>query len=101
MSRLLRRLGTNADPLTGFRTPRPFHEALAARLVAAEGSGTPVLVAVLDLDNFRALNAARGHAFGDDVLAAVAHELRRSAPREALLGRIGGDRFAFAADGSD
>lgn len=101
MSRILRQLGRKADALTGLITPRPFHEALAARLVDAEANGDPVLLAVLDIDDFRALNEARGHAFGDDVLEAVAAELRRAAPRGALLGRLGGDRFAFAAEGSD
>ena len=101
MSRMLRQLGRKADSLTGLTTPRPFHEALAARLVDAESKGSPLLLAVLDLDDFRTLNQARGHAFGDDVLVAVAKALRKAAPRGALLGRLGGDRFAFAAEGSD
>src|SRR4051794_36432247 len=101
MSRVLRRLGRNADPLTGLSTPRPFHEALAARLVEAEADGSQLLLAVLDIDDFRNLNQARGHAFGDDVLVAVAEALRHETPRDALIGRIGGDRFAFAVKGSD
>jgi diguanylate cyclase (GGDEF)-like protein len=101
MSRLLRHLGRGTDPLTGLNTPRRFHEALAARLAAAERDDAPQLLAVFDLDDFRAVNAARGHAFGDDVLREVAATLRRSAPRGALLARLGGDRFVFAAPGGD
>ena len=83
MSRMLRQFGRKADSLTGLTTPRPFHEGLAARLVDAEAQGSSVLLAVLDLDDFRNLNQARGHAFGDDVLVDVTKALRKAAPRGA------------------
>ena len=101
MSRLLRNIGRHADPLTGLANPRRFHDALAQRMVRAGADGTSLVLGVLDLDGFRDLNEAHGHAFGDDVILAMIEALRGSLPGNALLGRLAGDRIAFVVAGAD
>jgi len=50
-------------------------------------------VLMLDLDNFKELNDAGGHALGDDVLRFVAGKMKELAGDETFLGRYGGDEF--------
>ena len=80
------------DPLTGLpnlsETVRLLDEALST------GSGLMVLAA-LTVDSFREVNDALGHEVGDALLLETAERLRRTHP-EALIGRLGGGRFAVA-----
>jgi diguanylate cyclase (GGDEF)-like protein len=50
-------------------------------------------VLILDLDHFKLVNDAHGHLAGDDVLAAVAAELRAGVRDGDLVGRFGGEEF--------
>jgi diguanylate cyclase (GGDEF)-like protein len=52
---------------------------------------------VLDIDDFKRLNDANGHAQGDRVLRAVARVLRRHARASDTAGRLGGDELALCA----
>jgi diguanylate cyclase (GGDEF)-like protein len=65
--------------------------ARAVRRVQRSGSGAAVMI--LDLDHFKAVNDAHGHLAGDDVLAAVAAELRAGVREHDLVGRFGGEEF--------
>ncbi|MEG0513954.1 MAG: GGDEF domain-containing protein, partial [Clostridia bacterium] len=49
---------------------------------------------LIDLDSFKNVNDKLGHAFGDAVLAEVAHELLALFQENDVVGRIGGDEFA-------
>jgi diguanylate cyclase (GGDEF)-like protein len=62
-------------------------------MLSAEPDG--VLVATLAVDSFREVNDTLGHQVGDDLLREVTRRLELSYP-EALIGRIGGGRFAVA-----
>ncbi|MET9327712.1 GGDEF domain-containing protein [Tsukamurella sp. NPDC003166] len=57
-----------------------------------------VAVAVIDLDHFKRINDAYGHATGDDVLQLAARRLQAVCGANALVARIGGDEFAVVAD---
>ena len=59
--------------------------------------GEPVtgVVAVLDLDNFKAVNDALGHMAGDEVLSSVGALIRGSVRRDDLAWRWGGDEFVL------
>lgn len=82
------------DALTGVANSRSFREALTRGIARAGRDGTPLAVACVDLDNFKALNDTQGHAAGDRVLRAVAEGLTRVARSADVVARIGGDEFA-------
>lgn len=79
------------DPLTGL----PNRRALDLRLreASASGGSQPCAVAMIDLDRFKAVNDARSHAAGDQVLRAVAACLRTTLRAHDLVARYGGDEF--------
>jgi diguanylate cyclase (GGDEF)-like protein/putative nucleotidyltransferase with HDIG domain len=83
------------DPLTGLGNHRHFHERLQRDLDLAQGSGTPLALCLIDVDNFKQVNDRYGHPVGDRVLAHVASRLRQGG--EAF--RLGGDEFALLLPG--
>jgi diguanylate cyclase (GGDEF)-like protein len=89
------RNGPPVDPLTGL-PPRDALEELIGAHIAVHPDGTPIAVAVLDLDGFHKVNAALGYQAGDRLLAEVAHRLRAAtAPHHAVV-RLGADGYAIA-----
>jgi diguanylate cyclase (GGDEF)-like protein/putative nucleotidyltransferase with HDIG domain len=82
------------DPLTGLANHRAFQERLRAEVARARRHDRSVAVALVDVDHFKAVNDAGGHAVGDEVLCAVATHLRGHLRAEDLLARVGGDEFA-------
>jgi diguanylate cyclase (GGDEF)-like protein len=51
------------------------------------------VIAVIDIDRFKAINDTHGHGAGDTVLVEVAGELRLAFGSEAMLARLGGEEF--------
>lgn len=84
------------DPLTGLANRRALLDR-ARRLSAAH---QPFAVVMLDLDNFKQLNDTRGHAFGDEVLAATAWLLREAVRPGDVVARYGGEEFAVLLPGA-
>ena len=60
-----------------------------------EGS-SHLALAMIDLDQFKAINDSRGHAVGDATLVAVGQALRENSRETAVIGRIGGEEFLVA-----
>ena len=91
--RMLRDLGRAAttDSLTGLRNLSATTRSLD-EMIARAGQ---VLVAAVAVDSFREVNDTLGHQVGDDLLREVALRLQEFAG-EAVLGRLGGGRFAIA-----
>jgi two-component system, cell cycle response regulator len=81
------------DPLTGLSNRRFILTQLAGAISGARRHERPVAIAVIDIDHFKAVNDAHGHAAGDRVLAAVAAALREHLRAEDQLGRLGGEEF--------
>jgi diguanylate cyclase (GGDEF)-like protein len=79
------------DSLTGLANRRVFTELLA-ELIGHEG-GSPLAVLFCDLDRFKGVNDALGHAAGDDLLVEVGRRLQRCARSDDLVARLGGDEF--------
>ena len=82
------------DPLTGLGNRRLWEEQAAVELSRARRDRLPLSVVLLDLDGFKAVNDAHGHAAGDEMLRAVARGLSPVVRLPDLLVRIGGDEFA-------
>ena len=83
------------DPLTGLGN----RAWLLDRLRDLMGAGAALTVAYIDLDGFKAVNDADGHAAGDALLAAVADALQGAAGPEVEVARVGGDEFVAVATG--
>lgn len=100
---LVRRLEhlSTADPLTGLGNRRAFDEALAVELARARRTGAPVTLVMIDLDCFKRLNDAHGHAAGDRALVGVAEVLAAHARTEDRACRVGGEEFALVLSGAD
>lgn len=90
---LLERL-SETDPLTGLLNRRALEQQFEQ--LHAEGFTT---LAVIDLDNFKAINDVNGHAVGDAVLKAVANALQASPSVRAY--RLGGEEFVLLLRGGD
>jgi diguanylate cyclase (GGDEF)-like protein len=83
------------DALTGVFNHREFHEALDRELSRSARSGSPTTVVLFDLDGFKAVNDASGHARGDEVLRGTAAALDAACREGDLAFRLGGDEFAL------
>jgi diguanylate cyclase (GGDEF)-like protein len=64
-------------------------------------AGVYLVMAMIDLDNFKQLNDTRGHAAGDEALASVGATLRENCRSTAVIGREGGEEFVVADVGTD
>ncbi len=84
------------DPLTGLanRTRLLEHGEEALRSLADSGRGAHVALLLLDLNHFKDVNDALGHAAGDRLLQTTAERLAAAIEPDELLARLGGDEFA-------
>ncbi len=84
------------DALTGLYN-RHFMDALLAREVAlAERHSRPLSIVMIDLDRFKGINDAHGHAAGDHLLKTFADCVRITLRKTDLAFRYGGDEFVVA-----
>ncbi|MGH2871174.1 MAG: sensor domain-containing diguanylate cyclase, partial [Solirubrobacteraceae bacterium] len=83
------------DSLTGLANRRALQQRLGANLARARRQGSPVSVAVVDVDRFKLINDGSGHATGDEILVAVARGLASAARAQDTVARVGGDEFAW------
>ncbi|MBM4014410.1 MAG: GGDEF domain-containing protein [Planctomycetes bacterium] len=81
------------DPLTHVLTRRALFERLGKEIHRAKRYGTPLALAVLDLDHFKEVNDRHGHATGDELLKRLGLLLRKALRDSDLAGRFGGDEF--------
>ena len=84
------------DPLTGVANRLRFDKDANALLAHAREARAMVQILFLDLDGFKPVNDAHGHAVGDRVLKVVAERLRQSVQPHDLVARVGGDEFVVA-----
>ncbi|MFL5869801.1 MAG: diguanylate cyclase domain-containing protein [Solirubrobacterales bacterium] len=82
------------DEMTGLANRRRFDEELARQVAYATRYKHQLALLLVDLDNFKLVNDALGHAIGDQLVKEVAVRLRGRLRRTDLLARIGGDEFA-------
>jgi diguanylate cyclase (GGDEF)-like protein len=81
------------DSLTGIANRRMFEECLAMTLERGARSGTWTGIAYLDIDHFKKINDAYGHAVGDAVLVEFALRLCGAIRKTDMVARLAGDEF--------
>lgn len=84
----------HTDPLTGVWNRRGVERELQRLLGSPERRRSDRLaICMIDLDDFKPVNDAYGHAVGDQLLLAVARRMRAFLREDDLFGRLGGDEF--------
>lgn len=91
---LIRQLA-QVDDLTGLANRQHFHHLLDAACLNATASGASFAVLNMDLDRFKLINDAFGHAAGNQVLREFAQRLQQLELPDCAVGRLGGDEFAI------
>jgi diguanylate cyclase (GGDEF)-like protein len=92
---------SSTDPLTGLWNRRFLVEQAPRVWRQARRDGTRVTAMVLDLDHFKRLNDAHGHAAGDAVLRAVADALAATVRPADVLARTGGEEIVVLGQVGD
>ena len=87
------------DALSNLPNRKAFDQGLARACEAAEASGAPLTLAVLDIDHFKRFNDTWGHQTGDQVIRFVASIIRKSGDPPRLPARYGGEEFALVLPG--
>ena len=90
------------DALTQLPNRRRYDSQLQAALVAAATARSPLSLALIDIDRFKAVNDTMGHAYGDRCLTQVAALLARHLLRKNdLVARLGGEEFGVILSHTD
>lgn len=85
----------STDVLTGLANRRTFGESFDREIERARRCGTPLALALFDLDHFKAINDRLGHAEGDKALQRFAGLLSSECRVVDVPARIGGEEFAL------
>ena len=89
------------DPLTGLANRTLLRDRLEHALARSEREGGVTGVVFVDLDNFKQVNDAYGHAMGDVVLVELGRRLRTVVRPSDTVARIGGDEFVVVCEQVD
>ncbi len=81
------------DSLTNLPNRKHFHDQLANAIASAQRERRTFTVLYLDLDGFKAINDALGHAVGDQLIENTARRLERCVRKGDMVARVGGDEF--------
>jgi len=81
------------DFLTGTLNRGAVMRRLKEEMVRSEREGTPLSVAILDIDHFKHVNDTYGHLAGDEALRAIVRRIQTVLRPYDILGRFGGEEF--------
>ena len=94
------RTQARTDGLTGLLNRRSCHERLECEVAAALEAERSLGLVAIDLDHFKSINDAYGHAEGDRTLRAVADRLTSAVRDTDVAARLGGEEFALILPGA-
>jgi diguanylate cyclase len=90
------------DSLTGLGNRRRLDMVLNVEIARAKRQGSPLALAMLDIDYFKRFNDRYGHPAGDECLCRVARVIQQTVKRPADLAvRYGGEEFTILLPGTD
>ncbi len=89
-----------SDPLTGLPNRRTFDEQFFMTVERARRSGRPLSVLMMDIDHFKQVNDTYGHQTGDEALRLISGILSGRHRITDLVGRYGGEEFAWVMPGA-
>jgi diguanylate cyclase (GGDEF)-like protein len=89
------------DPLTGLANRTLFNDHLQQALARSERAGGRIGLLFVDLDNFKHVNDAHGHATGDEVLRELGSRLQAAVRPSDTVARLGGDEFVVLCEQVD
>ena len=89
------------DGLTGLATRAVLEEQLERAYQSAYLEGTPITVAMCDVDHFKSINDQHGHTVGDRALQEIAAALEHHSRGRDIICRYGGEEFTILMDGAN
>ncbi len=89
------------DPKTGLLNAAAWQREADAEVARAVRSNTPLALLLVDVDHFKRVNDNHGHLIGDEVLRALAAELRQQVRESDVVGRFGGEEFTVLLPRTD
>ncbi len=89
------------DPKTGLLNAAAWQREADAEVARAVRSDTPLALLLVDVDHFKRVNDSHGHLIGDEVLRALAAELRQQVRESDVVGRFGGEEFTVLLPRTD
>lgn len=89
------------DPLTGAMNRRAFQLVAERERLRAGREGGAISIAYFDIDDFKQVNDAHGHAFGDGLLSQFAATMTGAVRGTDIVCRMGGDEFVLLLPDTD
>jgi len=89
------------DPKTGLLNATAWQREADAAVARSERTDAPLALLLVDVDHFKRVNDSHGHLIGDEVLRALAADLRRQVRESDAVGRFGGEEFTVLLPRTD
>jgi diguanylate cyclase (GGDEF)-like protein len=89
------------DPKTGLLNATAWQREADGEVTRAIRAGAPLALLLIDVDHFKRVNDGHGHLIGDEVLRALAAELRQQVRESDVVGRFGGEEFTVLLPRTD
>ena len=89
------------DPKTGLLNATAWQREADSEVASAQRTNSPLALLLVDVDHFKSVNDSHGHLIGDEVLRALATELRQQVRESDVVGRFGGEEFTVLLPRTD